>query len=65
MAEEEGPSAAEMQMRRAIMAIMMDTKLTDAEKAQKRQELMCGGFKSSKGEDKPAAKPGGCARHLR
>jgi hypothetical protein len=49
-----GPSEQEMAMRKAIMAIMMDTTLSDAEKAQKRQQLMCGGWKTSKEEEKPA-----------
>lgn len=58
--DDNGPSEQEMAMRKAIMAIMMDTTLTDAEKSQKRQQLMCGGWKTSKEEDKPAKG----ARHL-
>lgn len=42
-------------LRAKIMAIMRDTTLTDAEKAQKRQELMCGGsWSKPKDEEKPA-----------
>uniref|UniRef100_A0A383VGC2 RING-type E3 ubiquitin transferase n=1 Tax=Tetradesmus obliquus TaxID=3088 RepID=A0A383VGC2_TETOB len=52
--DDNGPSEQETAMRKAIMAIMMDTALTDAEKSQKRQQLMCGGWKTSKEEDKPA-----------
>jgi uncharacterized protein GlcG (DUF336 family) len=55
-----GPSEQEMAMRKAIMAIMMDTKLRDAEKAQKRQQLMCGGWQTKKEDEKPAKG----ARHL-
>lgn len=45
MEQEEEPSAAEkaqMELRKRIMKIMMDTTLTDAEKAQRRQDLMSG-----------------------
>lgn len=57
-AEEQEPSSAEkaqMEMRRRIMKIMMDTTLTDAEKAQKRQDLMSGKWAD---EDDTKNKPG-------
>ncbi|GBF96461.1 hypothetical protein Rsub_09260 [Raphidocelis subcapitata] len=38
----------ESEMRRRIVAIMMDTTLTEAEKAVKRQELMCGKWMTPK-----------------
>ena len=41
----------EGEMRKRIVAIMMDTTLTDSEKAVKRQELMCGKWMAPKEED--------------
>lgn len=58
--EDNEPTAAEkaqMEMRRRIMKIMMDTTLSDAEKAQKRQDLMSGKW-SDEQEDKPGEQLG-------
>lgn len=58
--EEQEPSSAEkaqMEMRRRIMKIMMDTTLSDAEKAQKRQDLMSGKWADDTDED-TKKKPG-------
>jgi hypothetical protein len=54
--EEAEPTAAEkaqMEMRKRIMKIMMDSNLTDAEKAQRRQDLMSGKWSDDQQEDKP------------
>lgn len=43
--EDKEPTAAEkaqMELRKRIMKIMMDTSLSDAEKARRRQDLMSG-----------------------
>jgi hypothetical protein len=66
--EDSEPTAAEkaqMEMRRRIMKIMMDTTLSDAEKAQKRQDLMSGKW-SDEQEDKPGElnRLAGCAALL-
>lgn len=53
--EESEPSSAEkaqMELRKRIMKIMMDPKLSDAEKAQRRQDLMSGKWSADQ-EDKP------------
>ncbi len=49
---------AEAQKRRAIMAIMLDTTLTEAEKARRRQALMMGSW-ASKAVDAEDNKPAG------
>jgi hypothetical protein len=53
MASEGGELDAQAQLRKAILSIMTDTTLSEAEKAKKRQELMMGGWK------KPAEEPEG------
>jgi len=54
---------AENDMRRRIMAIMMDTSMNDAEKARARQELMTGGWsKPAPSADAAGSSPGGKAR---
>ena len=57
MEEEPQQDEAQLQLRRKIVAIMMDTTLSEAEKAVKRQELMCGGAwnKPSSSSDKENA----------
>lgn len=58
MAENDGQN----DLRAKIMAIMRDNTLTDAEKAVKRQELMCGGsWSKPTEEDKPAASKKGAS----
>lgn len=54
--EEAEPTAAEkaqMEMRKRIMKIMMDPNLTDAEKSQRRQDLMSGKWSDDQQEEKP------------
>lgn len=57
--EQSAEAIAQAVMRAKIMAIIRDTTLTEAEKAKKRQELMCSrpaGASPTKGAD--AAKAG-------
>jgi hypothetical protein len=60
MEEEPQQDEAQLQLRRKIVAIMMDATLSEAEKAVKRQELMCGGAwnKPSASSDKENAADG-------
>lgn len=54
--EDSEPSSAEkaqMELRKRIMMIMMDPNLTDAEKAQRRQDLMSGKWSEDQEENKP------------
>lgn len=61
MAEDDGQN----DLRAKIMAIMRDNTLTDDEKAQKRQQLMCGGsWSKPKEEAKPAASRKGAPDRL-
>lgn len=53
MEEDSEPTEAEkaqMEMRKRIMKIMMDPNLTDAEKAQRRQDLMSGKWSEDQDE---------------
>jgi hypothetical protein len=59
--EEEEMSAAEkaqMELRKRIMKIMMDPTLSDAEKAQRRQDLMSGKWSDDQ-DDNSSKKPAG------
>jgi hypothetical protein len=48
---------AQMELRKRIMKIMMDPTLTDAEKAQRRQDLMSGKWSDDQ-EEKPGEQQG-------
>jgi hypothetical protein len=58
MASDGGENDAQAQLRKAILSIMTDTTLSEAEKAKKRQELMMGGWKKT-AEGSEGKKEGG------
>lgn len=63
MDPETGENDKQMQLRKAIVAIMMDKSLTEEEKAKKRQALLMGGWSAKtegdKKEDKKESAKGG------